>query len=88
MDKKWNKWLIILGIILLIIPFLVSGPEVGLFTLVLIIVGLLLVGYGSINYTDMRTWVKNVLTIVITVVLFYIYSAIYTLPKVYRILPT
>jgi len=87
MEKEYNKWLIIAGVILifqyyflyLVGAFSPRSLLIGI-SLLIVLIGLILGAFGIINYTKWNIWIKILLTpvlaFVIFVILFWITAAI------------
>jgi len=75
MDKKWNKWLIIGGIAVIILHFLLGALEIAalsIITGILLSIAALAIPFGIINYTSWNIWIKLLVTIVGSIVLYYL----------------
>jgi len=81
-DKKWNKWFIILGIILLILSPLLGGLFSTIlpafFILPIIAAGFLII-FGIVNYKNWRTWVKVLVSIVAGIIVYLLYILVIVL---------
>ena len=73
MDKKYNLWLIVSPIVLIIISlFLLKlrNDIVDLIILIVLLLGSLVIPFGAINYTKLNNWAKVLITLVLAIFLF------------------